>query len=206
MEERVRHEAAGWLIRIGQALRLKYRMQQGIVIAVSCSPRHTMRKSNQLVIRLIAGCGVECDAHSGETVKHRSRIARTPRAPNLRQVHLMQAELHDELLARQLPVAPGDMGENITTRGIDLLSLPAGTRLRLGDAAVVEITGLRNPCKQLNGIHPGLMAATLGRSPTGQLIRKAGVMSIVLIGGEICPGDAIHVDLPVPPYRDLQPV
>ena len=181
-------------------------MQQGIVIAVSCGLRHTMRKSNQLVIRLIAGSGVEGDAHAGETVKHRSRVARTPHAPNLRQVHLMQAELHDELFARQLPVVPGDMGENITTRGIDLLSLPAGTRLRLGDVAVVEITGLRNPCKQLNDVHPGLMAATLGRSPTGQLIRKAGVMSIVLTGGDIRPGDTIFVDLPVPPNRALQPV
>jgi MOSC domain-containing protein YiiM len=181
-------------------------MQQGIVIAVSCSPRHTMRKSNQLEIRLIAGSGVEGDAHAGETVKHRSRTARTPYAPNLRQVHLLQAELHDELLSRQLPVAPGDMGENITTRGIDLLSLPTGTRLRLGDTAVVEITGLRNPCKQLNDIHPGLMAATLGRSPHGQLIRKAGVMSIVLTGGDIRPGDTILADLPARPYRDLQPV
>jgi MOSC domain-containing protein YiiM len=181
-------------------------MQSGLVIAVSCSSRHTMRKSNQLVIRLVAGYGVEGDAHAGETVQHRSRVARAPRAPNLRQVHLMQAELHDELLARRLPVAPGDMGENITTRGIDLLSLPSGTRLRLGDTAVIEITGLRNPCKQLNDLHPGLMAATLGRSPTGRLIRKAGVMSIVITGGDIRPGDTIHVDLPAPPYRDLQPV
>jgi MOSC domain-containing protein YiiM len=165
-----------------------------------------MRKPNQLVVRLIAGLGVEGDAHAGETIKHRSRVARTPHAPNLRQVHLLQAELHDELLARRLPVAPGAMGENITTRGIDLLSLPAGTRLRLGDAAVVEITGLRNPCKQLNDVHPGLMAATLGRSPTGQLIRKAGVMSIVLASGDVHPGDPIHVELPAPPHGELQPV
>src|SRR5689334_6445476 len=123
-------------------------MQQGVVVAVNCSPRHTMRKSNQLVIRLVAGLGVEGDAHSGKTIQHRSRLARTPQAPNLRQVHLIHAELLDELLARGMSVAPGEMGENVTTRDIDLLSLPAGTRLRLGDAAVIEVTGLRNPCKQ----------------------------------------------------------
>jgi MOSC domain-containing protein YiiM len=181
-------------------------VQQAIVIAVSCSPRHTMRKSNQLVIRLVAGQGVDGDAHSGATIKHRSRLARTPHAPNLRQVHLIHAELHDELLAHRLPVAAGDMGENVTTRGIDLLSLPAGTRLRLGDVAVVEVTGLRNPCKQLDDIHPGLMAATLARAPTGQLIRKAGVMSVVLTGGDVRPGDPIQVDLPALPHRALEPV
>ena len=181
-------------------------VQQGVVIAVSCSPRHTMRKPNQLMIRLIAGRGVEGDAHSGETVKHRSRLARTPEAPNLRQVHLIHAELHDELLTRRLDVAPGEMGENITTRGIDLLSLPAGARLQLGDTAVIEVTGLRNPCRQLDDIRPGLMAATLARSPRGQLIRKAGVMSIVLAGGEIRPGDPIHIELPPLPHRALEPV
>jgi MOSC domain-containing protein YiiM len=181
-------------------------MQNGVVIAVSCSQRHTMSKPNQLVIRLVAGRGVEGDAHSGETMKHRSRIARTPDAPNLRQVHLIHAELHDELLARKLKVIPGEMGENITTRGIDLLSLPAGTRLRLGDAAVVEVTGLRNPCKQLDDLHAGLMSATLGRSPSGRLIRKAGVMSVVLTGGDVRPGDPIQIELPSRPHRALEPV
>jgi MOSC domain-containing protein YiiM len=194
------------LARVSNKSGYNSRVQQGTVIAVSCSPRHTMRKLNQLVIRLVAGHGVEGDAHSGVTIKHRSRLARTPHAPNLRQVHLIHAELHDELLAQRLPIAPGDMGENVTTRGIDLLSLPAGTRLRLGDVAIVEVTGLRNPCKQLDDIHPGLMAATLARSRTGQLIRKAGVMSIVLAGGEVRPGDPIHVELPAPPHRTLEPV
>jgi MOSC domain-containing protein YiiM len=165
-----------------------------------------MRKPNHLVIRLVAGLGVEGDAHSGKTVKHRSRVARNPHAPNLRQVHLIHAELLDELTTRRLPVGPGQMGENITTRGIDLLSLPAGTRLRLGDEAIIEVTGLRNPCKQLDDIHPGLMAATLGRAPRGQLIRKAGVMSIVLVGGDVRPGDPIHVELPASPHRALEPV
>jgi hypothetical protein len=181
-------------------------MQQGVVIAVSCSPRHATRKPNQLLIRLVVGKGVEGDAHFGETVQHLSRLARTPRAPNLRQVHLIHAELHDELLAQQLDVAPGEMGENITTRGVALLSLPAGTRLRLGAEAVVEVTGLRNPCKKLDDIHPGLMAATLARSPSGQLIRKAGVMSIVIAGGEVHPGDPIHIELPALAHRALEPV
>lgn len=179
---------------------------QGVVVAVSCNPHHTLRKSNQLVIRLVAGLGVEGDAHAGETVKHRSQRRRTPRAPNLRQVHLMHAELHDELVARGMSVGPGEMGENVTTRGIDLLSLPAGTRLRLGDEAILEITGLRNPCTQLDGLQPGLMAATLARGPDGALLRKAGVMSIVLIGGEVRPGDRAFVELPGLPHRRLEPV
>ena len=181
-------------------------MQRGNVSAVSCSPRHTMRKPNQLMIRLVAGRGVEGDGHSGETIQHRSRLARSPHAPNLRQVHLIHAELHDELREQGFQLAPGEMGENVTTRGIDLLSLPAGTRLRLGDVAVVEVTGLRNPCKQLDRIRPGLMAATLARSASGQLVRKAGVMSIVLVGGDVRPGDPIHMQLPQPPHRSLEPV
>jgi MOSC domain-containing protein YiiM len=142
----------------------------------------------------------------GETVQHRSRVARDPSQPNLRQVHLIHAELHDELRAAGFEVADGQMGENITTRGLDLLSLPAGTRLRIGPEAVLELTGLRNPCKQLNGIQKGLMAATLDRSPDGTLIRKAGVMAIVLAGGEVRPGDQITVELPVEPHMQLAPV
>jgi MOSC domain-containing protein YiiM len=165
-----------------------------------------MRKPNQFEIRLVAGLGVEGDAHCGTTVKHRSRVARNPNAPNLRQVHLIHSELHDELRAKKLDVAPGEMGENITTRGIDLLALPAGTRLRLGDTAVVEVTGLRNPCVQLDDIRPGLMAATLGRDWKGKLIRKAGVMSIVITGGDVRTGDPIHVELPARPHHALEPV
>ena len=132
------------------------------VIAVSRSPGHTLSKPNEGSIRLLAGLGVEGDAHMGVTVKHRSRVAKDPTVPNLRQVHLIHAELHDELEAAGFRLAPGVMGENVTTRGVDLLGLPTGTKLRLGAAAVVEITGLRNPCSQLNKIQPGLMAATLG--------------------------------------------
>ncbi|HWA48751.1 MAG TPA: MOSC domain-containing protein [Dongiaceae bacterium] len=165
-----------------------------------------MSKRPALSIRLIAGLGVEGDAHAGVTVKHRSRVARDPTQPNLRQVHLIHAELHDELRAAGFALAPGQMGENITTRGIDLLSLPTGTRLHLGPDAVVEVTGLRNPCNQLNGLQPGLMNAVLDRDADGNLIRKAGVMGIVLVGGDVRPGDAIGVEMPSGVQRALAPV
>jgi MOSC domain-containing protein YiiM len=139
-------------------------------------------------------------------VKHRSRVARDPGRPNLRQVHLIHAELHDELCAAGFTIAAGQMGENVTTRGVDLLGLPSGTRLHLGAAAVVEVTGLRNPCLQLDGIQAGLMAATLGRNDHGELVRKAGIMGIVVAGGEIRPGDPIHIELPAAPHHPLIPV
>ena len=176
------------------------------VISVSRSPSHTMSKPNEGSITLLAGLGVEGDAHLGETVKHRSRVKRDPTVPNLRQVHLIHAELHDELAEAGFVLAPGQMGENITTRGIDLLGLPTGTRLHLGATAVVEVTGLRNPCAQLDGIQPGLMAATLGRDEHGALVRKAGIMAIVIAAGEVRPGDAIRAELPAPPHLALEPV
>jgi MOSC domain-containing protein YiiM len=176
------------------------------VTAVSRSPAHTLAKPTQPSIRLLAGLGVEGDAHLGKTVKHRSRVARDPTRPNLRQVHLVHAELHDALAAAGFAVGPGKLGENVTTRGLDLLTLPAGTTLRLGDEAVVEVTGLRNPCVQLDGIEPGLMAATLERDEDGRLVRKAGVMAVVVAGGEVRPGDAIRVGLPPAPHRALAPV
>ena len=178
----------------------------GMVTAVSRSPKHTLIKTNEDCIRLVIGLGVEGDAHSGARVKHRSRVARDPTQPNLRQVHLIQAELHDELRQGGFAVSAGQMGENITTRGIDLLELPAGTQLHLGAAAVVEVTGLRNPCGQLNHVQDGLMAATLGRDDLGNLVRKAGIMGVVIAGGEVRPGDPIRVELPPDPHRPLVPV
>jgi hypothetical protein len=178
----------------------------GIITAVSLSAAHTMAKPSQAEIFLVTGLGVQGDAHSGATVKHRSRVARDPNQPNLRQVHLIHSELHDELRAKGFVVAPGQMGENITTRGIDLLGLPTGTRLHLGASAMVEITGLRNPCAQLDGIQQGLMQAVLDRDADGNLIRKAGVMGIVLRDGVIKPGDAIQVELPPAPHQPLAPV
>ena len=176
------------------------------VESVNASPRHTLRKPGRLSIRLVEGHGVEGDAHAGPTVKHRSRVRRDPTQPNLRQVHLIHAELHDELASRGFTVAAGEMGENVTTRGIDLLDLPTGARLRLGTDAIVEITGLRNPCAQLDQIQPGLMAAVLDRDAQGNLIRKAGIMAVVVVGGAVCTGDPIVVDLPPEPHRALEPV
>jgi MOSC domain-containing protein YiiM len=178
----------------------------GVVTAVSRSATHTVSKRNEPAIRLLVSRGVECDAHLGETVQHRSRLARDPSQPNLRQVHLIPAELHDELRAAGFAVSAGEMGENVTTRGVDLVALPAGTRLRLGRSAVVVVTGLRNPCVQLDRLRPGLMAATLSRDGVGRLIRKAGVMATVLAGGDVRPGDAVRVDLPHRPHRPLRPV
>jgi MOSC domain-containing protein YiiM len=178
----------------------------GIVIAVSCRAVHSISKPNVDAIRLRAGLGVEGDAHMGVTVKHRSRVARDPDQPNLRQVHLLHTELHDELRGAGFLVAPGQMGENITTKGLELLALPTGARLHLGRSAVVEVTGLRNPCGQLDRIQAGLMAATLGRDERGDLVRRAGIMGIVVTGGEVRPGDVITVEAPPPPHRALQPV
>lgn len=170
------------------------------------SATHTMAKPTHASIRLEPGLGVAGDAHHGVTVKHRSRVARDPSQPNLRQVHLIHAELFDELAAQGFEIGAGQMGENVTTRGIRLLDLPVGTRLRLGPDAVVELTGLRNPCAQLDGIAKGLMAATLGRDATGALVRKAGVMSVVIAGGDVRAGDSIAVELPAAPRRSLEPV
>jgi MOSC domain-containing protein YiiM len=175
-------------------------------MSVSRSPIHAFSKTRTDGIVLRAGLGVEGDAHAGVTVKHRSRVAADPTQPNLRQVHLIHAELHDELFAAGFVVGPGDMGENVTTRGIDLLGLPVGTRLHLGSSAVVAVTGLRNPCAQLDRFQSGLTAAVLGRDDDGTLIRKAGIMAIVLADGDVRPGDHIQVELPPPPHRPLDRV
>ena len=176
------------------------------VIAVASDHGHKFSKPVRESIRLIAGLGVEGDAHFGEKVQHLSRVRRDPDSPNLRQVHLIQAELHDELRAKGFRVEPGAMGENITTRGVDLLGLPSNARLHLGHEAIVEVKGLRNPCVQLDGLQQGLMQATLDRDADGNLIRKAGVMAIVIAGGEVKPGDAIRLELPDGPQLKLEPV
>jgi MOSC domain-containing protein YiiM len=179
---------------------------RAVVVAVSRSARYTFTKPNQDSIRLLDGLGVEGDVHQGETVKHRFRMRRDPTQPNLRQVHLVHAELHDELRERGFSIAAGQMGENVTTRGVDLLALPTGTLLHLGETAVVEVTGLRNPCVQLDHFSPGLMKAVLDRDEQGELVRKAGIMAVVVTGGEVRPGDAIRAELPAEPHRRLQPV
>lgn len=176
------------------------------VVAVSARASHSPSKDTRDGIRLIAGLGVEGDAHAGETVQHVSRMRADPTQPNLRQVHLIHEELHDELREQGFDVAPGVMGENVTTRGVDLLGLPTGTKLRLGEEAMVEVTGLRNPCKQLDTIQRGLMNAVLDRDADGNLVRKSGIMGVVLAGGDVRPGDAIEVELPAQPHCPLEKV
>lgn len=180
--------------------------QPGTVKAVSLSAVHKFSKAEQDGIRLLVGLGVEGDAHLGVTVQHRSRVARDPTQPNLRQVHLIHDELLDELLAAGFRARPGALGENITTRNIDLLALPQGAQLHIGVTAIVEVTGLRNPCSQLNDFQRGLMAAVMGRDEQGNLVRKAGVMGIVVAAGEVRAGDIIRIELPAQGCRRLEPV
>lgn len=176
------------------------------VLAVARDDRHRFGKPLQEDIELVAGLGVVGDAHAGATVKHRSRVRRDPSVPNLRQVHLMPAELFDHLEERGYRVGPGELGENVTTRGVDLLRLPRGARLRLGADAEVELTGLRNPCVQINGHSDGLMGELVRRDDDGQVVRLAGVMSIVITGGVVRSGDAIRVEVPASATAPLEVV
>lgn len=180
--------------------------QNGTVASVSVSSGHTFSKPPCSEIRLIAGLGVEGDAHLGTLVKHRSRVAKDPSQPNLRQAHIIHAELFDELADRGFTVRPGDLGENITSRGVDLLGLPRGALLHVGAEAVIEITGLRNPCKQINAFQAGLMQAVIERAADGGLVRKSGVMGVVRVGGLVRPDDVIRVELPAGPHIPLEPV
>ncbi|MED7953015.1 MOSC domain-containing protein [Streptomyces sp. BE303] len=178
----------------------------GTVTAVSSSGEYTFTKPNRDGITLLAGLGVEGDVHAGVTVKHRSRVAQDPTLPNLRQVHLIHEELFAEVGEMGFEVAPGQLGENITTGGIDLLGLPVGTLLRIGDAAVVEVTGLRNPCLQIDAFSSGLLKQVVGRDAEGNVVRKAGIMGVVREGGVVRPGDVIEVELPEGPHRPLDRV
>jgi MOSC domain-containing protein YiiM len=175
----------------------------GHILSVSLSGSHGFSKPVAARIRLLAGLGVEGDAHCGKLVKHRYRVKQDPTQPNLCQVHLLQAELFEDLRGKGFEIAPGEMGENMTTAGIDLLGLPTGARLSIGDTAVVEVTGLRNPCVQMNQYRPGLMAAVIERTGAGKVRKKAGIMGIVLAEGEVQAGDAIRVELPERPWREL---
>ncbi|MDI3405193.1 MOSC domain-containing protein [Streptomyces cavernicola] len=178
----------------------------GTVTAVSSNSVYSFTKPNRDSITLLAGLGVEGDVHAGVTVKHRSRVAQDPTRPNLRQVHLIHEELFAEVGADGFEVAPGELGENITTSGLDLLALPVGTLLRIGGAAVVEVTGLRNPCVQIDGFREGLLKRVVGHDEAGNLVRKAGIMSVVRTGGTVRPGDPIAVELPAGPHRPLDRV
>lgn len=181
-------------------------MADPVVIAVARASGHGFSKRIEAEVRILAGLGVEGDAHQGATVRHRSRVAADPSQPNLRQVHLIHAELFDELAAKGFDVAPAQLGENITTRGIDLLGLPRGTVLRLGAEVVLEVTGLRNPCGQIEEFQRGLLAAVLDRGPQGEVIRKSGIMAIVLNGGLVRAGDPVTAELPPLPHLPLERV
>ncbi|MER6418463.1 MOSC domain-containing protein [Streptomyces sp. NPDC001137] len=178
----------------------------GRVTAVSSNGDYSFTKPNRDSVRLLAGLGVEGDVHAGVTVKHRSRVAQDPTQPNLRQVHLIHEELFAEVGEEGFKVAPGELGENITTRGIDLLALPVGTLLRIGASAVLEVTGLRNPCLQIDHFQDGLLKQVVGRDEAGNIVRKAGIMSIVREGGVVFPGDTIEKELPSGPHRPLERV
>lgn len=165
------------------------------VVAVHRAPDHTFSKQTSDSITLIAGLGVDGDAHMGASVKHRSRVKMDPDQPNLRQVHLIASELLDEVNAKGYTVHPGDLGENITTAGLDLINQPVGTTLRIGDA-IVALTGLRNPCVQIGAFADGLQGEMLGRDEHGKLVRKTGVMAVVVHGGDVRPGDEILASAP----------
>jgi hypothetical protein len=173
------------------------------VVAVAADAEHRFSKQTRPVIRLLEGRGVQGDAHLGPTVQHRSRARRDAEALNLRQVHLLHAELFDDLLAAGHRVRAGALGENVTTSGVDLLALPARTVLRLGETAEVEVTGLRNPCRQIEDFQPGLLAQVIGRRTDGSVVRRTGVMAVVRRGGDVRPGDLVGVVLPAPPHRPL---
>ncbi|MFF5703251.1 MOSC domain-containing protein [Streptomyces sp. NPDC012794] len=180
--------------------------QAARVVAVSSNAVYSFSKPNRESITLLAGLGVEADVHAGVTVKHRSRVAQDPTRPNLRQVHLIHRELFDEVAEAGFGVEPGRLGENVTTEGMDLLALPTGTLLHLGEEAVVEVTGLRNPCPQINAFQDGLLKQVVGRDEEGRVVRKAGIMGVVHRGGTVRPGDTITATLPPLPHIPLERV
>jgi MOSC domain-containing protein YiiM len=179
--------------------------RQPHVIAVAKSAKHEFSKHSCASIKIVQGLGVDGDCHSGVTVKHRSRVAADPTQPNLRQVHLMQAELFDELRTHGFEIVPSSLGENITTRGIDLLALPEGTVLKIGAEAKVQVTGLRNPCSQIENFKTGLLQHCVIKTDD-KLIRKTGVMAIVLASGDVQPSDKIAIELPPLPHKALERV
>ncbi|GAA3019862.1 MOSC domain-containing protein [Streptomyces fulvorobeus] len=177
------------------------------VTAVSSEKAYSFSKRNRTGITLLAGLGVQGDVHAGETIRHQFRMRYEPRLPNLRQVHLIHEELFDELAAKGFTVTPGQLGENVSTRGIDLLGLPTGALLRLGEEAVVEVTGLRNPCAKINDFRRGLLQEVFELdAATGEFVFKCGIMGVVRRSGAVHPGDTVHVELPPGPHTPLERV
>jgi MOSC domain-containing protein YiiM len=173
---------------------------EGKVVAVCAAPKHRFSKTPCLSIALVAGLGVEGDAHFGSLVRHRYLARRNPRAPNIRQVHLIPVELFDELQAVGYDVAPGDLGENIVTAGLDLESLPLDTELRICSAAV-RLTGLRTPCVLIDRFSAGLKTRLVADGPGPPF--RAGVMGVVTVGGVVLPGDRIRTVFPAAPRLEL---
>jgi MOSC domain-containing protein YiiM len=168
---------------------------QGTVVSVNSDDAHRFSKIARQSVRLVEGHGIEGDAHAGRFVQHRHQAKKAPRAPNRRQVHLVQSELFEEMRRLGFVIAPGDLGENITTVGIDLLALPLGAQLHLGESAVVELTGLRTPCALIDKFKTRLKRAMIVRTPHGVTFR-AGVLGIVTSSGDLRPGDLVRAELP----------
>jgi MOSC domain-containing protein YiiM len=177
-----------------------------LVAALAQSSHHGFSKQPVQSVTLVAGEGVAGDAHCGRTVRHRSRVRQDPYQPNLRQVHLLAAELLDELEAEGFRLATGDLGENVLTSGVNLLAMPRGTQLRFPMGTCLELTGLRNPCSQIEAFRPGLLGQVMRKTADGEIERRAGVMAIVLTGGAIAVGDPIEVILPRLPHVKLEVV
>jgi MOSC domain-containing protein YiiM len=181
-------------------------LSEGLVLAVSAKITHGFSKEPRRAIQLIAGVGVEGDVHAGVTTQHRYLLKKDPKRSNLTQVHLIHSELFEEMSVAGFTLSAGEMGENVTTSGVDLLGLPVGAKLYLGETAVVEVTGLRDPCSQINGLRPGLMKALIGKDSAGKIVRRAGIMGVVLEGGEVRTGSRIRVELPEKPWVKMGPV
>ncbi|RUR00942.1 MOSC domain-containing protein [Labedella endophytica] len=176
------------------------------VLSVNLDRGHHFSKHPAEEVLLVEGIGIEGDAHAGETVQHLSRKRWHKDEPNLRQVHLIHRELFDELATEGFEVGAGDLGENVTTEGVDLLGLPRGTVLHLGDEAAVEITGLRNPCVQIDRFQQGLLKAVVRTDEDGAVERRTGVMAVVRAGGTVRPGDTLRIELPAQPHESLTTV
>lgn len=181
-------------------------MNRAMVESVHRSESHDFTKATVEEVVLVAGVGIEGDAHAGATVQHVSRKKKDADRPNLRQVHLVSAELHEELVADGFDLDHGGFGENLVTRGIALGDLPVGTTLALGDDAIIVLTGLRDPCAQIDRHREGLRAAVAFDPGEGPKLFRDGAMAMVVRGGVVRTGDPIGVALPPEPHHPMRKV
>ena len=154
------------------------------VVGLSIDDGHHFSKRAVERVTMVAGVGIEGDVHAGPLVQHRSRVRVDPNQPNLRQVHLIDDAVFAVAASAGFEIDHGDLGENVTVSGLDVHGLAVGTMLRLGESAFVAVTGLRNPCGQINGLRPGLLDV-LRRADGGDIVRRAGIMGVVVRGGEV---------------------